>query len=223
MANQGVARVAPTWPTQRAPFLQGEPTVKRIVISTAVLALAIGGLGQAQAAPAVYKVTGGGQFLAEGQTTGAGSTIAFTGQSQGAEDAPAKGQFQLQLRDGAGAKETIHGTVSCVFVFAAQDGMPAMAVLGGQSGDEDFRIDITDDGQGNDAMDMVMVRRGAEARDGDDDGDEDTDTSLCDQEEEAADTLLGRGNVKIHKAKGGEAGGGDTSGKGGSKKPALSL
>ncbi len=74
-----------------------------------------------------------------------------------------------------------------------------MAVLGGQSrAGQDFRIDVTDDGQGKDTMDMVSVRRGAAAQDGDDDG---TDTNLCDQEEETAEMSLGRGNVKIHKTK----------------------
>ncbi len=75
-----------------------------------------------------------------------------------------------------------------------------MAVLGGQSrAGEPFRIDVTDDGQGRDAMDMISVRRGAAAQDGADD--DENDTSLCDQEDETAQMSLGRGNVKIHKEK----------------------
>lgn len=172
--------------------------MKRVIVSAAVIAVAVAGTGVGQAAPAVYKVTGGGQMTSVNQV-GAGSTIAFTGQSQGAEGEAAKGQFQLQLRDGI-SKETIHGTISCVVVFSAgAEGMPAMAVLGGQSrAGEDFRIDVTDDGQGKDTMDMVSVRRGADARDG---GGDETDTSLCDEEEETEQMMLGRGNVKIHKAK----------------------
>jgi len=177
--------------------------VKRTIISGAVLALAVAGMSTGNAAPAVYKVTGGGQITSATQM-GAGSTVAFTAQSQGEEGEAAKGQFQLQLREANGAKETIHGTVSCVVVFAAQDGMPAMAAIGGQSRTgEDFRIDVTDDGQGKDAMDMVTVRRGPEARDGDDDN---NDTLLCDEEDEVADMSLGRGNVKIHKTKAAEGG-----------------
>lgn len=178
-----------------------EDTVKitRIALGATVLALGIAGTGTGSAAPAVNKVTGGGQITTAGMQ-GAGSTVAFTAQSQGAEGSAAKGQFQLQLRDGA-AKETIHGTISCVVIFAAtMEGMPGMAVLGGESRDgEAFRIDVTDDGQGNGSMDMLLVQRGAAALDGADDG---QDTALCDQEEEAANMSLGRGNVKIHKAKG---------------------
>lgn len=172
--------------------------MKRVIVSGAVIALTVAGTGVGQAAPAVYKITGGGQMTAVNQV-GAGSTIAFTGQSQGAEGEPAKGQFQLQLRDGI-SKETIHGTITCVVVFSAgAEGMPAMAVLGGQSrAGEPLRIDVTDDGQGKDTMDMVSVRRGDEAQDG---GDSGTDTDLCDQEDETAQMSLGRGNVKIHKAK----------------------
>ena len=191
--------------------------MKRTLISGTVLALAVAGMSTGNAAPAVHKVTGGGQITSATQT-GAGSTIAFTAQSQGAEGSAAKGQFQLQLRNATtGAKETVHGTVTCVVVFATEDGMPAMAAIGGQSrGGEDFRIDVTDDGQGRDAMDMVSVRRGDAARDGRDmeiPG-APMDESLCDSEDEMADMSLGRGNVKIHKAKATEAGAGNGKGNG---------
>ncbi len=176
--------------------------MKRIVISTAVLALACAGLSTASAAPAVHKVTGGGQTLVG--TTGAGNTIAFTAQSAGAEGADAKGQFQLQLRDGT--KETIHGTVSCVVVYSATE-RGGVAVIGGQSrSGEDFRFDVVDGGEGKDAGDMIKLSRGAAARDGGDD--DEGDTALCDTEDEAADTEFARGNVQVHKAKGGAEGGG---------------
>ena len=173
--------------------------MKRIVVSGAVVALAVSGVGMSQAAPAVYKVTGGGQTLVG--TTGAGSTIAFTAQSAGAEGEAAKGQFQLQLRDGT--KETIHGEVSCVVVYSyTEDG--GMAVIGGQSRDgEDFRFDVVDGGEGRDASDMIRVSRGGAARDG---GDQGSDSALCDREDEQAETAFARGNVQVHKAKGGKGG-----------------
>jgi hypothetical protein len=178
-----------------------EPLVKRIVIASAVVGLAVAGVQGATAAPSVYKVTGGGQ-ITDGLTRGAGSTIAFSAQSQGAEGSAAKGQFQLQLRtldaNGKGTGkggQTIHGTISCVVVFSAGEG--GMAALGGYSrSGEPFRIDVTDNGQGGDATDLVMVRRGDDALDGGDD-DQD-DTMLCDEEDEVANAALGRGNVKIH-------------------------
>lgn len=171
--------------------------MKRLVVSAAVLGLAVTGMAQSYAAPAVNKVTGGGQITTADQR-GAGSTVAFTGQSQGTEGTAAKGQFQLQLRNADGTKETIHGTISCVVVLTPGEG--GMAVLGGQSrSGEDFRIDVTDNGQGGDSTDMISVRRDGAARDG---ADVDMgDNQLCDRENESANMMLGRGNVKIHKAK----------------------
>ncbi|MCW2615853.1 MAG: hypothetical protein JWN08_2847 [Frankiales bacterium] len=102
-------------------------------------------------------MTGGGQTTSA-TTVGAGSTIAFTAQSPGLEGTAAKGRFQL--------RDATQGTVSCVVVPAAAEGMPA---IGGTSrAGEDSWIDVTDDGQGGDAMDRVSVRRGAQARDGED-------------------------------------------------------
>lgn len=202
-------RRRPQPPCRRASASRGL-SLKRIVVSAAVLSLAVAGVSSAQAAPAVFKVTGGGQLIEMGET-GAGDTIAFSAQSQGEEGADAKGQFQYVDRtDGTGrGQEVVHGTVSCVVVFATEDGMPAMAAIGGQSRDgEDFRIDVTDDGQGGDAMDMISVRRGEDARDGEDDGE---DTALCDAEDEMAEMSLGRGNVKIHKQKGAAGGEEETS------------
>lgn len=175
--------------------------MKRILTGTAVLAVTLAGTGVGSAAPAVYKVTGGGQTLVG--TTGAGNTIAFTAQSAGAEGEAAKGQFQLQLRDGA--KETIHGEVNCVVVYSyTEDG--GMAVIGGTSRDgEPFRFDVIDGGEGKDASDMIRVSRGDEAEDGDDNG---SDSFLCDEEDEQAETDFARGNVQVHKAKSNGKGGG---------------
>lgn len=175
--------------------------MKRILISGAVLTLAITGVSSASAAPAVYKVTGGGQTLVPAGG-GAGNTIAFSAQSQGDEGSAAKGQFQYVDRKGTGTgkgQEVVHGTVSCVVVFSRTD-EGGMAVIGGTSREgEPFRIDVTDDGQGAHGNDMIVVRRGAAAQDG---GDDDSgDTALCDSEDETADVALNRGNVKIHKAK----------------------
>lgn len=169
-------------------------SLKRTIISGAVLALAISGTGIGQAEPAVYKVTGGGQTLVG--MSGAGNTIAFTAQSAGAEGSAAKGQFQLQLRDGA--RETIHGEVSCVVVYSTTEN-GGMAVIGGQSRTgEDFRFDVVDGGEGAGAMDMIRVSRGGAARDG---GDSGSDTALCDREDEQANTDFSRGNVQVHKSK----------------------
>jgi hypothetical protein len=180
--------------------------VKRILASTAVVGLALAGMGTSTAAPAVFKVTGGGQLIDLSTESGAGDTIAFSAQSQGEEGEAAKGQFQYIDRTGGTgqAQEVIHGTVTCVVVYSTGDG--GMAVIGGESrAGEPFRIDVTDNGQGGSEDDMVSVRRGAEAFDGSDPQDGmpgvSSDTALCDMEQEDADRLLGRGNVTIHKAK----------------------
>lgn len=189
--------------------------MKRTIISASVLALAVAGVQAATAAPATYKVTGGGQvteFLnTEGDVTslsqGAGDTIAFSAQQEGTTERPdaAKGQFQYvdRVQDDAGkgtgkGQEVIHGTVSCVIVYSwpgSEEG--GYAVIGGKSRDgEDFRIEVTDGSATGSGGDSITVRRGAAALDGSDDG---ADAALCDQETEADTFALGRGNVKIHK------------------------
>lgn len=174
--------------------------MKRILITGAVLAVAVAGAGTGSAAPSVHKVTGGGQTLLG--TTGAGNTIAFTAQSAGAEGTAAKGQFQLQNRElGNGRlKETVHGTITCVVVFSTTE-RGGMAVLGGLTRDgQPVRIDVIDNGEGRSSTDMIRLSRGAAAQDGGDD--DEGDTSLCDVEDEAAETALGRGNVQVHKVRG---------------------
>jgi hypothetical protein len=185
--------------------------VKRLLVGGAVLALGITGMGLSQATPAVYKVTGGGQILDTGFTSGAGDQISFTAQSQGEEGEAAKGQFTYHDRqldeNGKGTgkgQTTVHGDVTCVVVYSqptADEG--GRAVVGGETRDgRPFRIDVIDNGQGGDAEDdLLRVSFDSEAEDGSDEGDEDTDTSLCDMEKEDVTSDLGRGNVKIHKEK----------------------
>ncbi len=164
--------------------------MKRIIVSAAVLSLAVAGVSSAQAAPSSTKVTGGGQTLVP-VGGGAGDTIAFTAQTDGTT---VKGQFQDVDRAGTGtgqAQTVTHGVVTCVVVFGEDRGM---AVIGGQAKDGTaYRIDVTDSGQGAQGMDMILVSRGDEITNQDD---------LCNTED-APDELpaLDRGNVTIHKQK----------------------
>lgn len=109
--------------------------MKRIIVSGAVLALAIGGMGVSQAAPkdtggkpseSGFKVTGGGQIIAE-DAQGAGDTVGFNAQevtgddkaSPGDDNDAARGQFQYVPRgQSAGttqeATEKFHGVVTCL-------------------------------------------------------------------------------------------------------------
>ncbi|MHB8961126.1 MAG: hypothetical protein ACYDAN_16065 [Candidatus Limnocylindrales bacterium] len=170
--------------------------MKRIVISSAVLALAIGGVGVGSAAPAVTKITGGGQTMvpAEG---GAGDTVGFNAQVDA--DGNVKGQFQYVDRTGGTGQgqQVAHGEVTCATVFSRPDegGAGGVAVFGGELRDGTaFRVDVTDNGAGNASTDLILVRTGADAE-GDNEG-------LCDQEDEPEETPdLNRGNVTIHKAK----------------------
>ena len=175
--------------------------MKRLVIAGSVLALGITGISAGNAAPAVTKITGGGQTLVP-TDGGAGDTIAFTAQTDGTAEG-VKGQFQYVDRTGGTGQgqQTYHGTVTCVALLTT-DG-PNFGVIGGYSGETPFRIDIIDNGSGkaNDdanGTDMIVVRQGEDAEDGNDQG---SDTALCDNEDETADATLSRGNVTIHKAK----------------------
>lgn len=170
--------------------------MKRIVLSSAVVALAIAGIGTGSAAPAGEKVTGGGQILADGQTTGAGSTIAFNAQESATD---IKGQVQYIIRSGGtGQGQNVrHGEVTCLDVISPGDG--GTARIGGFfDGDptQTFTIDVTDGGEGGTAIDYVVVREGS-ASDSDGDG----DASCTDRGDFVANVALGRGNVQVHKAK----------------------
>lgn len=198
--------------------------MKRIVISGAVLALAISGTGLSSAAPATLKITGGGQTLVP-EGGGAGDTVGFNAQLDEASNT-VKGQFQFVDRTGDGTGrdgQQYHGTVTCVAAFSRPDdgGAGGVAVFGGvlRDGVTPFRVDVTDSGQGEMGMDMILVQMGPAAEDGADGGpansDAGSDNELCDAEDETG-MALSRGNVTIHKAKGGEEqGGGNGGGKGG--------
>ena len=194
--------------------------MKRIVVSGAVLALAIGGVQAATAAPSVVKVTGGGQITEvspEGVVApGAGNTIAFNAQAEDAAGDVAKGQVQYIDRTAGNGRDQqrYHGYVTCVF----REGN--MARIQGQMRGEaetttvDFTIDVVDNGQGGTAegFDMIAFRLGAPA----DVDDQDSDATGDVSEDFKADGSLGRGNVKIHEAPagGGAPAGGEATTKG---------
>lgn len=169
--------------------------MKRTILSGAVLALALAGMGTGSAAPSTTKITGGGQTLVP-STGGAGDTVGFNAQVR---DGVASGQFQYVNRAGTGtgqAQQVAHGTVTCAAVFESVAGESGgVAAFGGQLRDgRAFRVDVTDDGQGDKGSDMILVRTGDDAE-GDNEG-------LCD-EDDAPDQApaLDRGNVTIHKSK----------------------
>lgn len=185
--------------------------MKRIVFSAAVLSLAVAGIGQAQAAPSVVKITGGGQTLVP-ESGGAGDTVGFNAQVDG--DGVAKGQFQYVERNGAGNgtnQQVLHGTVECAVVLSrtAEGGM---AAFGGtlRNGDV-FRVDVTDAGQGKEAMDMILLRTFPKA-----DRPARTGGNVCDEDAPDEDETfpLSRGNVKIHQEKGGASAQGGKGGRG---------
>ena len=161
---------------------------KKVAVSLVV------GLGllapAAAAAPAVEKVTGGGQIIADG-AKGPGDTIAFTAQRAAADSDAARGQLQFNQRS-TGLKT--HGIVDCLDVVSRSD-EGGMAVLGGCYRDEPaqrFRVYVTDNGQGSAAEnDLVMFEV----------VDESDDRADCEPEDDSFEDLpvLGRGNVKIHK------------------------
>lgn len=173
--------------------------MKRIIISGAVLALAIGGMGIGSAAPASTKITGGGQTLVPA-SGGAGDTVGFNAQMDDAGNV--KGQFQYVKRNGTGtgqAQEVSHGQVTCAVVFDRPDGGGAggVAAFGGALRDGTaFRVDVSDNGSGADATDTILVRTG-------DDVNADHEDGIC-NEDDAPDSApdLSRGNVTIHKTNG---------------------
>ncbi|MEX2290067.1 MAG: hypothetical protein WD794_07060 [Mycobacteriales bacterium] len=187
--------------------------MKRTLISGAVLALAVGATGVAQAErPSGFKVTGGGQIIADGSGGGAGDTVGFNAQEiAGDRDDAARGQFQYVPRGQSGnasaPTEKFHGVVTCLISGgeamaneeAEDDGQynealtEGSARFGGHLRDDPatfFTVDVTDNGQGGNAEDdLILVRITAEA----------CADNPEDEEDDAEDLLrLGRGNVKIH-------------------------
>jgi hypothetical protein len=143
----------------------------------------------ASAAPSQMKVTGGGQLISEG-ASGPGRTITFNAQGD-----PSSAKGHLQYNDHAGAK--YHGNSTCVITGFDEERMANIFEIAGVLRDgTTYNIKGTDNGQGGDAPnDMILF-------------DADSDDTTCDLEErdmyDDADEL-GRGNVKIHKTKGGSS------------------
>lgn len=195
--------------------------MKRVLISGAVLALAIGATGVASAEkPSGFKVTGGGQIVTDGSGGGAGDTVGFNAQEiAGDRDDAARGQFQYVPRgestNESAPAEKSHGVVTCLLSGgeamaneeAEEDGeynealTEGSARFGGHLRDDPatfFTVDVTDNGQGGNAEDdLILVRITAEP----------CADNPEDEEEDAEDLLrLGRGNVKIHNNPDGTAG-----------------
>jgi hypothetical protein len=195
--------------------------LKRTIISSAVLALAVAGTGIASADKPQgnnggFKVTGGGQIIAEG-AKGAGDTVGFNAHEEEgdnpATDAPndaARGQFQFVPRGQSGASagsEKFHGVVTCLISGgeavanenAEEDEEFNEALMSGQARfggflrddpDQAFTVDVTDNGQGGKAQDDAILVRLTGAPCADNPEDEDMDAEEL--------VRLGRGNVKIH-------------------------
>lgn len=170
--------------------------MKRTIISAAVLALAVGGMGVSSAAPSANKVTGGGQILAAEQTQGAGSTIAFTAQGAG-DGSAAQGQIQYVGRTGENAGDKFHASeITCFLVV----GNTATIVGKDREGTE-FRLDLVDNGEGAMAdADMIFVDRDL-TEDDPTTPVTDEDESECSTEQDDELPMLARGNVQVHKAK----------------------
>ena len=165
-----------------------------------------------------FKVTGGGQIIAE-DTQGPGDTVGFNAQeligddprSTGDDDDAARGQFQYVPRGQSGnesaPEDKFHGVVTCLISGGEaveneadeDDGnveealKNGMARFGGYFRDDPtrfFTVDVTDNGQGGDSDDdMILVRLTAEP----------CADNPEDEDNEAEEQLrLGRGNVKIH-------------------------
>lgn len=166
--------------------------------------------------PSGFKVTGGGQIIADDSAQGAGDTVGFNAQEivgdDPASEAPndaARGQFQYVPRGQGGPAapaEKFHGVVTCLLsggeAIANEEGEDdefnealerGMARFGGYLRDnpsQAFTVDVSDNGQGGAAEnDMILVRLTATpCADNPEDEDNDPDDLV----------RLGRGNVKIH-------------------------
>ena len=204
--------------------------IRNLLIAVAVLAIAVPGMASAaKPASSGFKVTGGGQIIAE-DAQGAGDTVGFNAhevegddfRSPGDDDDKARGQFQYVPRgQSAGTNQEVaekfHGVVTCLISGgeavenenSPDDEQPeqveeelseGMARFGGYFRDEPnrfFTVDVTDNGQGGDAADDLILVRETDAPCADNPEDEDA--------HDPEDLLrLGRGNVKIHKNPDGE-------------------
>ena len=160
--------------------------IRKMLIAAAVVSLAIPAFAAAAPkdnAPTGYKVTGGGQIIAEG-VTGPGNTVGFNAQEL--QGGTVRGQFQYVPRNANedSAQTKFHGVVTCL-----EDLGDNAARFGGYFRSEPsrfFTVDVTDGGQGAEGVgDMILVRE--------------TTASCADRDEDEQPLLLlGRGNVKIH-------------------------
>jgi hypothetical protein len=171
--------------------------LKRIAALLGVLALTTAAWSQLAQADPAFKVTGGGQILTDGQTTGAGSTLAFTAQQEAAPAegvlTPAKGQVQYVDRSGD-TQIVRHGYVTCLEAVEGQ-GIEGAAYIGGywtergnpkapESELDIFEIYVEDNGEPNQGNDMVAVSM--------------VSSPDCEEDDENDDpTALARGNAQV--------------------------
>ena len=191
--------------------------MRLLVAATGALALA--GTSTAMAAPAAYKVTGGGQTFAssdveDGKPTvkGPGDTITFQAFTNDAEGGESNATGQVNIIDrvaGAttakGRGEHFKGVVTCAFIQVADpDKGGGYAELRGYDRDDAnrfFRVRIMDDGQGKDTLDEVEFNTNFD----DDENQDEAQMGECgdDDMDNPFETALARGNAKIHKVNGG--------------------
>lgn len=166
-------------------------------------ALVLAAPGVAGAAPAVTKVTGGGQTLVNGK-----DTIGFNAQTDGVTH---KGQVQFVDRADTGTQTQYHGDVACVAVARDSEGnqVPNAAIVSGTwrkvNGKTDpgavgwFTLYVQDNGEGaNSAGDQILMNHN-ETDDPEDDSDPTgPDCSVAWSDETIE---LARGNVQFHKGK----------------------
>lgn len=186
------------------------------------------GLSSAQAPTGFKVTGGGQIISEESEAEGGpGDTVGFNAQeiegddprSPGDDDDAARGQFQYVPRgesEGTNqpADEKFHGVVTCLISGGEaveneeregdryeEELESGMARFGGYLRDNPtvfFTVDVTDNGQGGDAEDdLILVRLTKEPC---------ADNPENEQKDEPEDLLrLGRGNVKIHNNPDGEA------------------
>ena len=212
--------------------------MKRLLVTGAALAIGIAGMGVSNAAkpddagnggaPTGFKVTGGGQIIAEG-AEGPGDTVGFNAQEVAGDDPAttqddddaARGQFQYIQRgaDEAGntpANDSFHGVVTCLI-----SGGEGIANEQDEANDDEdgYEEGITEGMarfggyiRGSDAEDGTLNYFTVDVTDGGQGAESTGDFILVrlteepcadnpeDEKNDAPDQLLrlGRGNVKIH-------------------------
>jgi hypothetical protein len=157
-----------------------------MLISTAVVGLAVAGVGTATAAPDFDKVTGGGQVMVDADNDGAqdagpGETIAFNARTTGGPNRAATGQLQYNDHDGV----KFHGAVRCLVVNGSTATFAGI-ITSGEGVGAPFQVDVRDNGEGALAgNDMIILST--------------PDNADCDPSEDPTRELA-RGNVQVHDA-----------------------